>query len=60
MLGNISDCVKKIFLDFTTSLTLGWIFIRIIYIRVYFVAINTLMLPNIFQVVVLAKTSPSQ
>ena len=40
MLGNISDCVKKIFLDFTASLNLGWIFIQIIYIRVYFVAIN--------------------
>ena len=41
MLGNISDCVKKAFLYFTASLTLAWISIRIIYIRVYFVAINT-------------------
>ena len=33
MLGNISDCVKKIFLYFTASLIIAWISIRIIYIR---------------------------
>ena len=33
MLGNISDCVKKIFLYFTASLIIAWISKRIIYIR---------------------------
>ena len=35
------SCVKKTFLHFTVSLTLAWISIRVIYIRDYFVAINT-------------------
>ena len=41
MLGNISDCVKKIFLYFTTSLILAWISLQIIHTRVYFIAMNT-------------------
>ena len=41
MLGNISDCVKKIFLYFTASLIKAWISIRIIYTKVYFISMNT-------------------
>ena len=33
MLGNISDCVKKIFLSFTASLIKAWISIRIIHMN---------------------------